>query len=81
MTTRRNFTAMLMATALAAPRARAQTGAPPHPGGELQFGLDGAAVVTFVLDPHNSGFAPHNRVFRTIFDSPLVLRSDQSVGP
>jgi peptide/nickel transport system substrate-binding protein len=34
-----------------------------------------------VLDPHNSGFAPHNRVFRSIFDSLLVLLPDQSVGP
>jgi peptide/nickel transport system substrate-binding protein len=81
MTTRRDFAAMLMATALTAPRASARGAAQPRQGGELQFGLDGAAVVTFVLDPHNSGFAPHNRVFRSIFDSLVVLLPDQSVGP
>lgn len=53
----------------------------PKPGGELVFGLDGAAVASFVLDPHNSGFAPHNRVFRSIYDSLLVLQPDQTVGP
>jgi peptide/nickel transport system substrate-binding protein len=81
MTTRRRFTTALLAGALGAPRAWSQTKPQPRLGGELQFGLDGAAVVTFVLDPHNSGFAPHNRVFRSIFDSMVVLLPDQSVGP
>jgi peptide/nickel transport system substrate-binding protein len=81
MTTRRDFTALLLAGALGARSARAQPAAQPRKGGELQFALDGAAVVTFVLDPHNSGFAPHNRVFRSIFDSLVVLLPDQSVGP
>jgi peptide/nickel transport system substrate-binding protein len=80
MPTRRGFAGMLVAAGLATPAARAQQ-QQPKLGGELQFGLDGAAVVTFVLDPHNSGFAPHNRVFRSIFDSLVVLRPDQSVGP
>ncbi len=81
MTTRRGFTTALLTGALGAPRAWSQPAPRPRPGGELQFGLDGAAVVTFVLDPHNSGFAPHNRVFRSIFDSLVVLLPDQSVGP
>ena len=86
MMTRRDAVAMMMATTLAASQiwaagAWGQGATQPRQGGELQFGLDGAAVVTFVLDPHNSGFAPHNRVFRSIFDSLVVLRSDQSVGP
>ncbi|HYQ28990.1 MAG TPA: hypothetical protein VER04_17290, partial [Polyangiaceae bacterium] len=34
----------------------------PRTGGELLVAFDGAAVATFALDPHNSGFAPHNRV-------------------
>jgi peptide/nickel transport system substrate-binding protein len=79
MLTRRDIAALLAGLTVAAPHARAQTAA--KPGGELVFALDGAAVVKFVLDPHNSGFAPHNRVFRSIFDSLLVLRPDQSVGP
>ncbi len=59
---------------LAAHTARSQPAATPKPGGELLFALDGAAVVTFVLDPQlNSGFAPHNRVFRSVFDSLVVL--------
>src|SRR6478736_5053759 len=42
---------------------------------------DGAAVATFALDPQNSGFAPHNRVMRSIFDNLTLLLPDQSVGP
>jgi peptide/nickel transport system substrate-binding protein len=63
--------------------AKAQAGhnLAPRRGGELQFGLDGAAIVRFVLDPHDSSFAPHNRVFRSIYDSLVELRDDQSVGP
>jgi peptide/nickel transport system substrate-binding protein len=80
-TTRRQFTTGLIATAgsLAVSAAHGQT--TPRTGGELQFALDGAAVVKFVLDPHNSGFAPHNRVFRSIYDSLVVLLPDQTVGP
>jgi peptide/nickel transport system substrate-binding protein len=82
MPTRREFAALIAGGTLAASRAFAATPATmPKPGGELVFALDGAAVVTFLLDPHNSGFAPHNRVFRSIFDSLVVLRPDQSVGP
>jgi peptide/nickel transport system substrate-binding protein len=91
MTTRRQFTAGLagslitggglVAAGLSASDARGQPAPAPRPGGELQFALDGAAVVKFVLDPHNSGFAPHNRVFRSIFDSLVVLLPDQTVGP
>ena len=85
MTTRRQFTTALagslVAAGLSATASRGQTAPTPRPGGELQFALDGAAVVKFVLDPHNSGFAPHNRVFRSIFDSLVVLLPDQSVGP
>src|SRR6187551_1390144 len=50
-------------------------------GGELIVAFDGAAVATFALDPQNSGFAPHNRVMRSIYDSLTHLRPDQSVGP
>jgi peptide/nickel transport system substrate-binding protein len=91
MPTRRRLAAILAATFLTgtmlggtAARSQPATprpGATPKPGGELVFGLDGAAVVKFVLDPHNSGFAPHNRVFRSIYDSLVVLLPDQSVGP
>ena len=81
MTMRRQFTALLAGSVLAASNARSQPATAPKPGGELLFALDGAAVVTFVLDPHNSGFAPHNRVFRSIFDSLVVLLANQSLGP
>jgi peptide/nickel transport system substrate-binding protein len=89
MTTRRQFTRLLggslitggaLARTLAGAAAQAAP-VPPRPGGELQFALDGAAVVQFVLDPHNSGFAPHNRVFRSIYDCLVVLLPDQTVGP
>jgi peptide/nickel transport system substrate-binding protein len=74
--------AALLAAPLAFPRlASAQPAGTPRPGGELAFGLDGAAVSSFVLDPHDSGFAPHNRVFRSIYDSLVVLQADQNVGP
>lgn len=53
----------------------------PHPGGELVFGFDGAAVAQFVLDPHKSLFAPHHRVMRSVFDSLVVALPDQSFGP
>lgn len=81
MINRRHFTALLGAPLLFPAGAFAQSAGKPRPGGELLFGLDGAALASFVLDPHDSGFAPHNRVFRSIFDSLVVLRPDQSVAP
>jgi len=56
-------------------------GAATRTGGELLVAFDGAAVATFALDPQNSGFAPHNRVMRSIFDNLTLLLPDQSVGP
>ncbi len=53
----------------------------PRAGGELLVAFDGAAVANFALDPQNSGFAPHNRVMRSIFDSLTRLLPDQSIGP
>ena len=53
----------------------------PRTGGELLVAFDGAAVATFALDPQNSGFAPHNRVMRSIFDNLTRLLPDQSLGP
>jgi peptide/nickel transport system substrate-binding protein len=50
-------------------------------GDELVVAFDGAAISKFVLDPHNSTFAPHSRVIRSIFDNLTVLLPDQSVGP
>jgi len=66
-------------------RERASQGASastsPRTGGELRVAFDGAAIATFVLDPHNSGFAPHNRVMRSIYDNLVRLLPDQTVGP
>jgi peptide/nickel transport system substrate-binding protein len=53
----------------------------PRTGGRMLVAFDGAAVSTFVLDPHNSGFAPHNRVLRSIYDNLTRLLPDQTVGP
>ncbi|MET0793535.1 MAG: ABC transporter substrate-binding protein [Polyangiaceae bacterium] len=53
----------------------------PRSGGELIVAFDGTAVSTFALDPQNSGFAPHNRVMRSIYDSLTRLLPDQSIGP
>jgi peptide/nickel transport system substrate-binding protein len=50
-------------------------------GEELVVAFDGASVTAILLDPHNSGFAPHNRVMRSIYDSLTRLLPDQSVGP
>src|SRR6478752_2149197 len=50
-------------------------------GEELVVAFDGAAVSKFLLDPHSSAYAPHNRVIRSIFDSLTLLLPDQSVGP
>lgn len=77
MLTRRDFTTLLTGAAFiaAAPAAHAAT------GGTLAVAFDGAAVPSFVLDPHDSRFAPQARVLRAIFDNLVVLREDQSVGP
>jgi len=53
----------------------------PKAGGELVFAFDGASITRFDLDPHQSIFAPHNRVFRSIFDSLVVLQPGHSFGP
>ncbi|MGD0677235.1 MAG: ABC transporter substrate-binding protein [Polyangiaceae bacterium] len=50
-------------------------------GGELRVAFDGAGVSTIALDPQNSGYAPHNRVMRSMFDSLTRLNPDQSVSP
>jgi peptide/nickel transport system substrate-binding protein len=50
-------------------------------GGELIIAFDGAGVSNILLDPQNSGYAPHNRVMRSIYDSLTRLLPDQSVGP
>ena len=60
---------------------KAETGNAPRSGGELVVAFDGTAISTFALDPHNSGFAPHNRVMRSIYDSLTRLLPDQSIGP
>lgn len=54
---------------------------PGTAGGELRVAFDGAGVSTIALDPQNSGYAPHNRVMRSIFDSLTRLNPDQSVSP
>lgn len=59
----------------------AETGHAPRPGGELVVAFDGTTISTFALDPHNSGFAPHNRVMRSVYDSLTRLLPDQSIGP
>jgi peptide/nickel transport system substrate-binding protein len=62
-----------------------ESGAPlksqPHVGGELVFGFDGASNTQFALDPHNSAFAPHARIIRSIFDSLVVLLPGHRFGP
>jgi peptide/nickel transport system substrate-binding protein len=64
-----------------APDAAAKSRAEPKPGGELLFAFDGTAASQFALDPHNSAFAPHHRIMRSIFDSLVVARPDKSFGP
>jgi peptide/nickel transport system substrate-binding protein len=62
----------------------AQRGSPPERPSterELVVAFDGAGVSNILLDPHNSGYAPHNRVMRSIYDNLTRLRPDQSVGP
>jgi len=80
MPTRREFSRLLAGSAIAFGSLRRPARA-QAPGGELLVGFDGAAVVNFVLDPHNSLYAPHNRVLRSIFDNLVVLLPDQSLGP
>ncbi len=58
-----------------------QAAAQPRGGGELLVAFDGTTVSTFAFDPQNSGFAPHNRVMRSIYDSLTRLLPDQSVAP
>jgi len=55
--------------------------ASPVRGGELVFAFDGAAGTSFALDPEQSGFAPHHRVMRSIYDSLVVLRPGHRFGP
>ncbi|WP_166143374.1 ABC transporter substrate-binding protein [Methylosinus sp. RM1] len=81
MTTRRRFNRLLASAFVTAPFGGSLAAQSPRSGGELTVAFDGASIVKFVLDPHNSLFAPHNRVFRSIYDSLVVLRADQTVGP
>lgn len=62
-------------------RTRSRSGGAARSGGELVVAFDGTAISKFVLDPHNSGFAPHSRVIRSIYDSLTLLLPDQTVGP
>lgn len=48
---------------------------------ELIVAFDGTTISKFVLDPHNSVFAPHGRVMRSIYDNLVQLLPDGSVGP
>jgi peptide/nickel transport system substrate-binding protein len=50
-------------------------------GGELVFALAGGGSPRINLDPHNSGFAPDNRIIHSIYDSLTELKPDGSVGP
>jgi peptide/nickel transport system substrate-binding protein len=52
----------------------------PATGGALLFAFDGANV-QFVLDPHNSLFAPHHRIMRSIYDSLVVALPGHKFGP
>lgn len=54
---------------------------PPRKGGDLVFVFDGGAQTRIGLDPHNSGFAPLNRVIRSIYDNLTVLNADGTVAP
>lgn len=81
MATKRQFLAYLAGTLVSPLVTVNKSRASTRPGGELVVGFDGAGILKFVLDPHNSLFAPHNRVFRSIFDNLVVLLPDQTVGP
>lgn len=61
--------------------ARSKADGPPQRGGELIFAFDGAATSRFGFDPHNSGFAPHNRVMRSLYDNLTLLNPDGTIGP
>ena len=50
-------------------------------GGELIFALAGGGSPRINLDPHNSGFAPDNRIIHSIYDSLTELKADGTVGP
>ncbi len=65
------------------PRGRGAANAPESSqrGGELIVAFDGTSTTRFAFDPQNSGFAPYNRVIRSIFDNLVVLRPDQTLGP
>jgi peptide/nickel transport system substrate-binding protein len=58
-----------------------QASAAPSEGGQLLFAFDGASGTQFVLDPHNSLFAPHHRIMRSIFDSLVVALPGHRFGP
>lgn len=53
----------------------------PVAGGELVFAFDGAGVSTFPLDPSRSGFAPHFRIMRSVFDSLVTPLPGNRFGP
>jgi len=53
----------------------------PRAGGELVFAFDGTSGAAFALDPHKSGFAPHVRIIRSLFDSLVVLLPEHRFGP
>ncbi|HEY6878449.1 MAG TPA: ABC transporter substrate-binding protein [Polyangiales bacterium] len=50
-------------------------------GADLLFAFDGATVTQFTLDPHNSLFAPHHRIMRSIFDSLVAAQPGHRFGP
>lgn len=81
MLSRRQFSALLAGSVLGADALLDRPVWADQDGGELLVAFDGAAVIKFVLDPHTSLYAPHNRVIRSIFDNLVVLLPDQSVGP
>ena len=60
---------------------RPGNGGAGNAGGELRVAFDGAGVSSITLDPQNSGYAPHNRVMRSIYDNLTRLNSDQTVSP
>jgi len=80
MPTRRHFNTFLAGTTLSAVIG-GQARATSKPGGDLTVAFDGTATASFVLDPHNTRFAPQARIIRSIFDSLVVLRDDQSLAP
>jgi peptide/nickel transport system substrate-binding protein len=59
----------------------AKSAAAAQKGGELVVAFDGTSSSRFGFDPHNSGFAPHNRIIRSIYDNLTLLLPDQTIGP